>query len=200
MPVGRTNRRDFIAALGGAAAWPVVARAQQAERLRSVSVLMNVDNAGNRASYKAFVQALEQLGWNDGNNVRLDARWAEGRETEIRKHAIDMVAATPDVIVATGTSAIAPLLQATRTLPIVFVNVADPVGAGFIESMARPGGNVSGFVQFEYPLGGKWLELLKQIAPGLQRVAVLRDPTTASRVGLFAVIQSMAPPWGLKRP
>jgi putative ABC transport system substrate-binding protein len=170
-----------------------MARGQQAERLRSISVLMNVDNADNRASYKAFVQTLEQLGWKDGINVRLDSRWAEGRESEIRKHALDMVAAVPDVIVATGTSAIAPLLQATRTLPIVFVNVADPVGAGFIESMARPGGNVTGFVQFEYPLGGKWVELLKQIAPEVQRVAVLRDPTTASGVGLFAVVQSMAP-------
>jgi putative ABC transport system substrate-binding protein len=154
---------------------------------------MNVDNPDNRASYKAFVQTLEQLGWKDGNNVRLDTRWAEGRESEIRKHALNLVAAGPDVIVATGTSAIGPLLQATRTLPIVFVNVADPVGAGFIESMARPGGNVTGFVQFEYPLGAKWVELLKQIAPDVQRVAVLRDPTTASGVGLFAVIQSMAP-------
>ncbi len=187
------RRRAFIAGLGSTAAWPVVARAQQAERLRSVSVLMNVDNPDNRASYKAFVQTLEQLGWKDGNNVRLDTRWAEGRESEIRKHALNMVAAGPDVIVATGTSAIGPLLQATRTLPIVFVNVADPVGAGFIESMARPGGNVTGFVQFEYPLGGKWVELLKQIAPEVQRVAVLRDPTTASGVGLFAVVQSMAP-------
>ena len=187
------RRRAFIAALGSAAAWPLASWAQQAERLRSVSVLMNVDNPDNRASYKAFVQTLEQLGWKDGNNVRLDTRWAEGRESEIRKHAINMVSAGPDVIVATGTSAIGPLLQATRTLPIVFVNVADPVGAGFIESMARPGGNVTGFVQFEYPLGGKWVELLKQIAPEVQRVAVLRDPTTASGVGLFAVIQSMAP-------
>src|SRR5262249_3207099 len=142
------RRREFIAALGGAVAWPVVARGQQGGRLRLICVLVNVDNADNRASYKAFTQTLEQLGWTGGHNVRIEARWADGREIEIRKHAADVVALAPDVIVAGGVTAMVPLLQATRMLPIVFVNVADPVGAGFVDSLARPGGNVTGFVQF----------------------------------------------------
>ena len=198
MQVSRSSRRAFIAALGGAAAWPLAARAQQGPRLRRICVLMNVDNADNRASYKAFIQTLEQLGWKDGHNAQIEPRWAEGREIEIRKHVADVVALTPDVIVATGATAMVPLLQATRTLPIVFVNVADPVGAGFVDSLARPGGNATGFVQFEYTLGGKWLELLKQIAPGATRVAVLRDPAIASGIGLFAVIQSVAPSLGVE--
>jgi putative ABC transport system substrate-binding protein len=195
------QRRDFITLIGGAAAagaWPLTARAQQADRVRRIGVLMNVDDADQRVSYAAFLQVLQQLGWTDGRNVRIDTRWAGGHAPEIRKHATELAALAPDVIVATGTASMAPLLEATRTLPIEFVNVADPVGAGFIDSMARPGGNVTGFVQFEYTLSGKWLELLKQIAPGVTRAAVLRDPAITSGVGQFAVIQAMAPSLGME--
>jgi putative tryptophan/tyrosine transport system substrate-binding protein len=199
------RRREFITLLGGATAlpiaWPLAVRAQQADRLRRISVLMNVDDADQRASYAAFLQALQQLGWTDGHNVRIDTRWAAGGQaSDIRRQVADLAAFAPDVIVATGTASMAPLLEveATRTLPIVFVNVSDPVGAGFVESMARPGGNVTGFVQFEYTLSGKWLELLKQIAPGVTRVAVLRDPAITSGIGQFAVIESVAPSFGVE--
>jgi putative tryptophan/tyrosine transport system substrate-binding protein len=194
------QRREFITLLGGAAvaAWPLAARAQQADRVRRIGVLMNVDNADQRASYAAFLQVLQQLGWTDGRNVRIDTRWAGGHASEIRKYATDMVVLAPDVIVATGTAAMVPLMQATRTVPIVFANVADPVGAGFVDTMARPGGNATGFVQFEYSLSGKWLELLKQIAPGLTRAAILRDPNIPSGIGQFAIIQSVAPSFGVE--
>jgi putative tryptophan/tyrosine transport system substrate-binding protein len=193
------RRREFITLLGGAAAvWPLAARAQQADRVRRIGVLMNVDNADQRASYAAFLQVLQQLGWTDGRNVRIDTRWAGGHASEIRKYATDMVVLAPDVIVATGTAAMVPLMQATRTVPIVFANVADPVGAGFVDTMARPGGNATGFVQFEYSLSGKWLELLKQIAPGLTRAAILRDPNIPSGIGQFAIIQSVAPSFGVE--
>ncbi len=193
------RRRDFIKAIAGsAAAWPLAARAQQPERIRRIGVLMNVDNVDQRASYAAFLQVLQQLGWTDGRNVRIDTRWAGGHASEIRKYATDMVALAPDVIVATGTAAMVPLVQATRTVPIVFANVADPVGAGFVDTMARPGHNATGFIQFEYTLSGKWLELLKQIAPGVTRVAVLRDPNIPSGIGQFAVIQSVAPSLGVE--
>jgi putative ABC transport system substrate-binding protein len=145
----------------------------------------------------AFVQALQQLGWIDGRNVRIEVRWAGGEAREIRRHANELVALAPDVIVATGNSSMPPLLQATQTVPIVFNNVADPVGSGFVDSLARPGGNVTGFIQFEYSLSGKWLELLKQIAPGVTRVAVLRDPAIPAGVGQFAIIQSVAPSVGV---
>jgi ABC-type uncharacterized transport system substrate-binding protein len=145
-----------------------------------------------------FLQTLQQLGWIEGGNVRIDIRWAGGDAAEIRRHAADFVAAAPDVIVSTGTAGMGPLLQATRTLPIVFVSVADPVGAGYIDTMARPGGNVTGFLQSEYALSGKWLELLKQIAPRVTRVAVLRDPEITSGIGQFAVIQSVAPSLGVE--
>jgi putative tryptophan/tyrosine transport system substrate-binding protein len=194
-------RREFITLIGGAAAagaWPLIARAQQADRMRRIGVLMNVDDADQRVSYAAFLQVLQQLGWTDGHNVRIDTRWAGGHASDIRRQATDLAALAPDVIVATGTASMTPLLEATRTLPIVFVNVADPVGAGFIDSMARPGGNVTGFVQFEYTLSGKWLELLKQIAPGVTRAAVLRDPAITSGIGQFAVIQSAAPSVGVE--
>jgi putative ABC transport system substrate-binding protein len=193
------RRREVITLLGGAAiAWPLAARAQQPERMRRIGVLMNVDNADQRASYAAFLQVLQQLGWTDGRNVRIDTRWAGGHASEIRKYATDMVVLAPDVIVATGTAAMVPLMQATRTVPIVFANVADPVGAGFVDTMARPGGNATGFVQFEYSLSGKWLELLKQIAPGLTRAAILRDPNISSGIGQFAIIQSVAPSFGVE--
>jgi putative tryptophan/tyrosine transport system substrate-binding protein len=193
------RRREFITFLGGAAtARPLAARAQQADRVRRIGVLMNVDDADQRVSYVAFLQVLQELGWTDGHNVRIDTRWAGGSASEIRKQAVELVALAPDVIVASGTAGLGPLLENSRTVPIVFANVADPVGAGFVESMSRPGGNVTGFVQFEYTLSGKWLELLKQIAPGVTRVAVLRDPAITAGIGQFAVIQSVAPSLGVE--
>jgi putative tryptophan/tyrosine transport system substrate-binding protein len=195
------RRREFITLLGGAAAaaGPFPARAQQPERMRRVGVLMNAEeNPEQQSNVAAFLQVLQQLGWTDGRNVRIDTRWAGGRALEIRRHAADLAALAPDVIFATGTAAMEPLLQATRTVPIVFVNVADPVGAGFVDSLSRPGGNTTGFMQFEYGLSGKWLELLKQIVPGVMRAAVLRDPAITSGIGQFAVIQSVAPSVGVE--
>jgi putative tryptophan/tyrosine transport system substrate-binding protein len=193
------RRREFVTLIGGAtAAWPFVAHAQQGERLRRIGVLMNTDNAEQRANYATFLQALQQLGWTDGHNVRIDVRWAGGQASEIRKYATDVIALAPDVIVTFGTAGVVPLLQATRTVPIVFANVADPVGAGFVDTMARPGGNTTGFIQFEYSFCGKWLELLKQIAPGVTRVAVLRDQNIPSGIGQFAVIQAAAPSAGVE--
>jgi putative tryptophan/tyrosine transport system substrate-binding protein len=193
------QRRDFIKVVAGlVVTWPLAARAQQGERLRRVGVLMNVENADQRANYAAFVQALQQLGWVDGHNVRIDTRWAGGQASEIGKNAAEMVGLTPDVIVVTGTAGMVPLLQATRIVPIVFAAVADPIGAGYVETMARPGGNATGFLQFEYSLSGKWPELLKQIAPSVTRVAVLRDPNITSGIGQFAVIEATAPSLGLE--
>ncbi len=194
------RRRQFITLLGGAAAaWPLGARAREAGGMRRIGVLMNTtaDDPEQQSSIAAFLQVLQQLGWTEGRNVRTDIRWAAGDALEIRRLAAELVALAPDVIVATGTAGMRPLLQATRTVPIVFNNVADPVGAGFVSSMARPGGNATGFIQFEYTLSGKWLELLKQIAPRLTRVAVLRDPEITSGIGQFAVIQSVAPGVGV---
>ena len=194
MQFDRLRRREFITLLGGAAAvWPILARAQQAERMRRIGVLMNTTaSPEQQTNFTAFQQALQQLGWTDGRNVRIDIRWAEGDPRKIRKHAGELVALAPDVIVATGNAGMTPLLQATRAIPIVFNNVADPVGGGFVKSMARPGGNATGFIQFEYSLSAKWLETLKEIEPRLTRVAVLRDATLASGIGQFAVIQSVA--------
>jgi putative ABC transport system substrate-binding protein len=193
------RRRKFILALGAAAAWPLAARAQQGERMRRIGVLMNAaEESDQQANLAAFTQALQQLGWTEGRNVQIETRWARGSAAEIRRHAGELVALAPDVIFATGTAAMGPFLQATRTLPIVFVNVADPVGAGFVDSLSHPGGNATGFIQFEYSLSGKWVELLKQIAPGLTRAAVLRDPTITSGIGQFAVIQSVAQSVGVE--
>jgi len=193
------KRRELITLLGGAAlTWPLAARGQQTERVRRIAILMNVDEAEQRADYETFLQALQQLGWIDGQNVRVETRWAGGSASDLRKSASDMVALAPDVIVATGTSAMVPLLQATHTVPIVFANVADPVGAGFVDTMAHPGGNATGFIQFEYSLSGKWAELLKQIVPGVTRAAVLRDPNIPNGIGQFAVIQSVAPSVGME--
>jgi putative ABC transport system substrate-binding protein len=190
------QRREFITLLGGAAAaWPLAARAQQPERMRHIGVLMPAaaDDTDFQARVGAFLQALALLGWTIGRNVRIDTRWATADADSIRRHAAELVALAPDVILAHGASTVGPLLQATRTVPIVFPVASDPVGAGFVDSLARPGGNVTGFMTAEYSIGGKYLELLKEIAPGLTRVAVLRDPTQGSGTSQFAAIQAVAP-------
>ena len=198
------RRREFITLFGGMAATnlrPLAARAQQPERIRRIGLLVAgaADDPEHQARTGAFLQGLEQLGWIDGRNVRIDFRWATTNADLLRKHAAELAALAPDVILAaTGTTTTAPLLEATRTVPIVFVLVIDPVGAGFVASLARPGGNATGFLMFEYGLSGKWLELLKQIAPGVTRVAALRDPTIASGIGQFGAIQSAAPSLGLE--
>jgi putative tryptophan/tyrosine transport system substrate-binding protein len=195
------KRREFMTLLGGAAAgWPLAARAQQGERMRRIGVLAGgaIESAADTQERNAaFAQTLQQLGWTNGNNVRIDYRYGLGNAANVRKYAAELVSLAPDVILASGASVLAPLLQATRTLPIVFVAVVDPVGAGFVESMAQPGGNATGFIQFEYSLSGKWLELLKAIAPGVTRAAVLRDPVITAGVSQFAVIQSVASSIGL---
>jgi putative tryptophan/tyrosine transport system substrate-binding protein len=167
------NRREFITLLGGAAAWPVAARAEQSERMRRIGVLIPTaaDDAEGQARMAAFLQGLAQLGWSEGRNLRIDTRWGGGDADLSRSYAAELVALAPDVILASGGSILTPLLQASRTVPIVFTIVADPVGAGLVDSLARPGGNITGFTGFEYSLSGKWLELLKQIAPGVTRAA-----------------------------
>jgi len=191
------RRREFLSVLAGVAvaAWPLVARTQQPERMRRIGIILPAaaDDAEYQAWVGAFLQALAQLGWTIGHNVRIDIRWATANAAEIRRHAAELAALAPDVILAHGASTVGPLLQATRTVPIVFPIVGDPVGAGFVDSLARPGGNATGFMNYEYSLSGKWLELLKQIAPGLTRVAVLRNAATASGPGQFAAVQAMAP-------
>ena len=195
------RRRDFLSALGGAAAfsWPRTPHAQ--ERVRRIGVLMAAaaDDPEYQARIAAFLQGLQQLGWADGRNVRIDTRWATTNADDIRRHATELAALAPDVILAgTGTVTVAPLLQATRTVPIVFVVVIDPVGAGFVASLARPGGNATGFTMFEYGMSGKWLELLKEIAPRVTRAAVLRDPGIASGIGQYAAVQAVAPSLGVE--
>jgi putative ABC transport system substrate-binding protein len=187
------RRREFITLLGGAAAWPVAARAQQGERIRRVGVLSatGMDDHENKVRLTAFQQRLQQLGWTDGHNVRIDYRFAAANLENYRNYAAELVALAPDVILAPGTSLV-HMLQATRTIPIVFPIAADPVGSGLVESLSRPGGNATGFLVFEYDLSAKWLELLKEIAPGVTRAAVLRDPTAITGIGQFAVIQSVA--------
>jgi putative ABC transport system substrate-binding protein len=195
------RRREFITLLGGAAAaWPFAARAQQPGLVRRIGVLLALaaDDPQSAARIAAFLQGLQQLGWSDGRNVQIDYRWSAGNADDARKYAAELVALAPDVILASGGAAMGPLLQVTRTVPIVFAIVPDPVGSGFIESLARPGGNATGFVQFEYSLSGKWLELLKQIAPGVTRAAVLWDPALTAGIGQFAVIQSVAPSLGVE--
>jgi putative ABC transport system substrate-binding protein len=193
------RRREFITLVGGAAAaWPVVARSQQSERMRRLGVLMAIegDDTERTARLTALQRGLEAAGWIEGRNVRIDLRWGAGA-ANIRKNAAELIALAPDIILSSGTASLTPLLQATRTIPIVFVNVADPVGAGFVESLAQPGGNATGFMSFEYGLSGKWAEMLKQIAPDVTRAAVLRDPNIAAGIGQFAIIQSVAPSLGL---
>jgi len=192
------RRRGFITLAGAAAAWPLAARAQQGERMRRVAVLISVDNPEARANHAAFVQSLKQLGWVDGQNVRIEARWADGTASVIRNNATELLALAPDAVVVSGNNSMGALLQATRTVPIVFAQVADPVGSGFVKTMARPGGNATGFVQFDYSLSVKWPELLKQIAPNVTRAAVLRDANIPAGIGQFAIIQAMAPSLGLE--
>jgi ABC-type uncharacterized transport system substrate-binding protein len=195
------KRREFITLLGGAAAaWPLAAYAQQPERMRRIGVLMPMadDNPEGRARIAAFLQGLQQWGWTVGGNVRIDIRWATANADGIRRHAAELAALAPDVILAFGASAVGPMLQATRTVPIVFPVAADPVGAGFVDSLARPGGNATGFLGFEYGLSGKWLALLKEIAPSVTRAAVIRDPAITAGIGQFAAIQSVAPLVGVE--
>jgi putative tryptophan/tyrosine transport system substrate-binding protein len=194
------RRREFISLLGGAAAWPLVARAQQPGGIRRVGVLMSAaaDDPLWQARVTAFRQVLQQLGWTDGRNVRIDIRWAGGNADDSRKYAAELVALAPDVILAVGGSVVGTLLQATRTVPIVFTLTPDPVGAGFVASLARPGGNATGFTSFEYGMSGKWLELLKEIAPRVTSAALLRDPATPQGTGQFGAIQSVAPSLGLE--
>ena len=188
------RRREFIAGLGGAAAWPLAARAQQPVRMRHIGIILPAaaDNAEFQARLGAFLQGLALLGWNIGRNVRVDTRWATANIVEIRRHAAELAALTPDVILANGGATAGPLLQATRTVPVVFTFTPDPVGAGYVETLARPGGNATGFMAFEYSLSGKWLALLKQIAPSVTRAAVLRDATQGSGTSEFAAIQTVA--------
>ena len=194
------RRREFITLLGGAAAmWPLVVSAQQGSRMRRIGVLMYMpaDDAEGQARLAALSEALQQLGWSEGRNLRIDTRWANA--DDIRRHATELAALPADVLVGgTGTATAAPLLQATRTVPIVFVTVIDPVGAGFVASLAQPGGNATGFTIYEYGMSGKWLELLKEIAPSVTRVAVLRDPAVVSGIGQFGAIQAVAPSLGME--
>jgi ABC-type uncharacterized transport system substrate-binding protein len=190
------RRREFITLLGGAAlAWPLAEHAQQRERMRRIGVLLpaTADDPQRQVWFGAFLQGLAQSDWIIDRNVQIDTRWATANVDAVRRHAAELAALAPDVILASGASTVGPLLQATRTVPIVFAAVADPVGAGFVNSLARPGGNATGFMAFEYSISGKWLELLKQIAPSVTRVAVLRDSSITSGIGQFGVIQAMAP-------
>jgi putative tryptophan/tyrosine transport system substrate-binding protein len=195
------KRREFIALVGGAAiAWPLGARAQQPAQVRRIGVLMPFaeDHPVGQARVAAFVQGLRQLGWTDGHNVRIDYRWSAGDSDNIRKFASELIALGPDVVMAFTSAAVTALRQATSTVPIVFAVVADPVGAGYVESLARPGGNVTGFAAQEYAVGGKWMELLKEIVPRLTRVAVLRDSAIAAGPGQFGALQAVAPSFGVE--
>jgi putative ABC transport system substrate-binding protein len=195
------KRREFITLLGGAVTWPLAAHAQQpGERMRRVGVLVNLasDDAEGQARLAAFHQGLQQLGWTVGRNVQIDYRWGAGDADRIRKFATELVALAPDVILSTGSPSAAAFQQVTRTVPIVFVTVVDPVGSGFVDSLARPGGNITGFTLYEYSISGKWLQLLKEIAPGVTRAAVIRDPALASGGGQLGVIQAVAPSVGVE--
>jgi putative tryptophan/tyrosine transport system substrate-binding protein len=194
------RRREFITLLGGAAAWPVAARAQQAERVRRVGVLVgfHANDPQGEARVTEFRQGLQALGWIDGRNLRIDVSWGAGDADSVRKRAAEVMALAPEVVLAAGSRAVAAFQHQTRALPIVFVQVVDPVGGGFVESLAAPGGNVTGFTQFEYGISGKWLELLKEIAPRVTRVAILRDPGIAAGAGQLGAIQSVAPSFGVE--
>src|SRR5215813_7929706 len=196
-----SNRREFIKLIGGAAARPVAARAQERpERMRRVGVLnyLAADDPDSSPRVAAFAQALQELGWHDGRNIQIDYRWGGGDLDRSRRYATELVAFAPDVILVSSGSALAVLQNVTRTVPIVFVSVSDPVGAGYVASLARPGGNTTGFTLFEYGTSGKWLELLKQIAPAMTRAAVIRDPSITSGTAQFAAIQAVAPSLGVE--
>jgi putative tryptophan/tyrosine transport system substrate-binding protein len=194
------RRRDFITLFGGAAALPLAARAQQRERMRRIGVLtpFAADDAEGHARLTAFAQGLQQLGWTVGQNIHIDYRWGDGKADTMRKYAAELVALAPEVILANSSAAVSPLLQATRTVPIVFTSVTDPVGGGLVASLARPGGNATGLTIYEYSMSGKWLELLKEIAPRVTRAAVLRDPVFASGIGQFGAVQIVAPSLGVE--
>jgi putative tryptophan/tyrosine transport system substrate-binding protein len=194
------RRRDFIKGIGGSAAWPLAARAQQGEHMRRIGVLMNIgaDDPEAPALVGAFSQGLAESGWIIGRNARIDYRWYQSDAEAARAYAAELLALTPDIILVSGTQGSIAVKQLTRTVPIVFVNVADPVGSGIVDSLARPGGNITGFMVFDYSFGGKLLDLLKQIAPHITRVAVFRDDTNPGGIGQFAVIQAMATSAGLQ--
>src|SRR5882724_9568721 len=195
------KRREFITGLGGAAAsLPFAARAQQPNRMRRIGVLQSVgaNDPEGPIRMAGFLQGLQQLGWANGRNLQIDIRWASGDADLYRKYAAELIALSPDVLLATSSPTVAALQAATRTVPIVFAHAVDPVGAGFVDSLARPGGNATGFTSFEYSMGGKWLELLKQIAPSVKRVAVIRDSATSAGIGQFGAIQSVAPSVGVE--
>lgn len=194
------RRREFIAGLGGVAAWSLAARAQQGGRVRRIALLLpaSPEHPQFQIWVRTLLQGLAQLGWSDGSNMQVDARWATTNTTEIRRHAAELAALAPDVIVAHGSVTVGPMLQASRSVPIVFPVSSDPVAAGFVDSLARPGGNATGFLLFEYGLSAKWLELLKQIAPAVTRAAVFRDPAIPAGIGQFGAIQSMAPSLGME--
>jgi putative tryptophan/tyrosine transport system substrate-binding protein len=195
------GRRQFISALvgGTAVAWPLAARAQQGERVRRIGMLQGVaaDDPIGQAQLTAFLEGLQKLGWTDGRNMRIDTRWSAGNAADTRKYAAELVALAPDVILGVAVT-VGALLEATRTVPIVFAIVPDPIGSGFLKSLSRPGGNATGFMMFEYSLCGKWPQLLKEIAPGVTRAAIIRDPTITAGIGQFAVIQSVAPSAGVE--
>jgi putative ABC transport system substrate-binding protein len=194
------RRREFIMVLGGTAAWALAAHAEQAERVRHIGILMILpeDDPASKLRIAAFLQGLQQLNWTVGQNVKIDIRWGAADAIQARKGAAELVALAPDVILATASPSTAALQEATHTLPIVFVNVADPVGAGYVASLARPGSNATGFSYIEYGMSGKWLELLKEVAPGVTRAAILRDPALPVGIGQFGAIQSVAPSFGVE--
>jgi putative ABC transport system substrate-binding protein len=194
------RRREFITLLGGAAAWPLAARGQQLEPVRRIGVLMHTaaDNPEGQAGVAAFQQALQKLGWTDGRNVRIDTRWGANDVDRDRQYAAELIALVPDLLLASGTVSAAAFQHATRIIPIVFVLISDPVGAGIVETLSRPGSNTTGFMNFEYSLSGKWLELLKQIAPGLTRAAVVRNPANPASIAQFSAIQALAQSLGVE--
>jgi putative ABC transport system substrate-binding protein len=194
------QRREFITLLCSSAAWPFVANAQQSEPMHRIGILMNraASDAEGQARLATFKQALEQLGWNEARNIRIDIRWGEDKSELERKYAAELIALAPDILLASGTESVAALQPLSRTLPIVFAGVTDPVGAGFVDSLARPGGNATGFMIYEYSLGGKWLELLKQIAPSVTRAAVLRDPSNPAGIAMFGAIRATAQSLGVE--
>jgi putative ABC transport system substrate-binding protein len=195
------KRREFITLLGGGAvAWPLAARAQQSDQTRRIAVLIQVAEGDPQARIEvaAFLRKLQELGWSEGRNVQIDIRWGGGDADRIRKYAAEVVALAPVVVLAPGGTVVGALQQASRTVPIVFVNVTDPVGRGYVASLAQPAGNATGFTSFEFEMGGKWLEVLKEIAPQVTRVAVLRDPTITAGIGYLAAIQALAPSIGVQ--